>query len=318
MTEVAEVPTRIGLGLVEFPFRDVRSLWKWLDLCEDGGVDAIWHCDRLVSREPYMEAMTFLGALAAATQRMRLGTDVVVVPFRDPLVLAKQCATVDVLSGGRLCPGFGVGPELAPEWTATGRRPQGRGARADEALDLMQRLWSGEPVTYTGHFYQYEGAMISPPPTQSPLPVWIGGRSRAAVRRIARIGSGWFAGLATPAQVAPVIEAIRRASAESGRPVPAGNYGADFAVHIGSPDDPAVQHSMRAVSAFTDLDPRELIAVGGVEEIVERIEAFREVGARTFALRPLAATDAGVLEQTRRIVEEIVPRYHGDLGAAAP
>jgi probable F420-dependent oxidoreductase len=306
-----DAPTRIGLGLVEFPFGEVRSLWKWLDLCEDGGIDAIWHCDRLVSRDPYMEAVTFLAALAGATQRVRLGMDVVVVPFRDPLVLAKQCATVDVLSRGRLCAGFGVGPDLAPEWIATGRRPEGRGARADEALDLMRRLWDGERVTHEGRFYQYREATISPLPVQSPLPIWIGGRSAAAVRRIARIGSGWFAGLATAAQVAPVIEAIRHASAASGRPVPAENYGADFAVHIGTGDDPAVQHSMRAVSAFTDLDPRELIAVGDVEEIVRRIESFREVGARTFALRPLAATDVGVLEQTRRIVEEIVPRYHG-------
>jgi alkanesulfonate monooxygenase SsuD/methylene tetrahydromethanopterin reductase-like flavin-dependent oxidoreductase (luciferase family) len=313
----ADVVTRIGLGLVEFPFRDVRSLWKWVEICEEGGIDGIWHCDRLISSDPYMEAMTFLSALTGVTERMRLGMDVVVVPFRDPLVLAKQCATLDVLSDGRLCPGFGVGPEGAPEWVATGRSTSARGARTDEALELMQRLWSGESVTHHGRFFQYEAATISPLPVQFPLPIWIGGRSAAAVRRVARVGSGWFAGLATAEQVAPVIQGILHASSEQGRPFPARNLGADFAVHIGSRDDPAVQHSMRAVRAFTDLDPRELIAVGSVDEIIARIERFRAVGVRTFALRPLASTDDGLLEQTRRIVAEILPHYHDDPSPAA-
>ncbi len=295
--------------MVEFPFAEVRSLWQWVDLCEDGGIDAIWHCDRLIAREPYMEVMTFLAALAGRTNRLRLGMDVVVVPFRDPLVLAKQCATIDYLSRGRLCPGFGVGPATVPEWSATGRLTAARGARTDEALELMQRLWSGEPVSYEGRFYHYQEATITPRPVQQPLPLWIGGRSDAAVRRIARHGSGWFSGLATPAQVAPVIDAIGRACEAAGRPFPAENYGADFAVHIGDGDEPAVQASIAATRTFTNQAPEDLIAVGSVDQILQRIEAFRAVGVRTFALRPLAATDAGLLDQTQRIIDEILPRY---------
>ncbi len=301
--------TRIGLGMVEFPFEDVGSLWQWVDLCEDGGIDAIWHCDRLIAREPYMEVMTFLAALAGRTERLRLGMDVVVVPFRDPLVLAKQCATIDYLSGGRLCAGFGVGPATVPEWSATGRPTTARGARTDEALLLMRRLWSEESVTHEGRFFHYENATITPRPVQQPLPIWIGGRSDAAVRRIAQIGSGWFSGLATAAQIAPVIDAIGRACEAAGRPFPAENYGADFAVHIGDSDDAAVRHNIEALRGFTTQAPEEFIAVGSVEDVVARIEAFRAVGVRTFALRPLAATDAGLLEQTRRIIDEIVPRY---------
>jgi probable F420-dependent oxidoreductase len=300
---------RIGLGMVEFPFQNVRRLWQWVDLCEAGGIDAIWHCDRLIAREPYMEVMTFLAALAGRTERLRLGMDVVVVPFRDPLVLAKQCATIDYLSQGRLCPGFGVGPATVPEWSATGRHTTARGARTDEALQLMQRLWSGEPVTHDGKFFHYQDATITPTPVQQPLPLWIGGRSDAAVQRIARLGSGWFSGLATPAQVAPVIEAIRRACDAAGRPFPAENYGADFAVHIGDADDPAVQASIASMRGFTDQAPENLIAVGSVAHIRRRIDAFRAVGVRTFALRPLASTDAGLLDQTRRIIDEIVPFY---------
>ncbi|MFN8187178.1 MAG: LLM class flavin-dependent oxidoreductase [Gaiellales bacterium] len=312
-----ETPTRIGVGLVELPFREVRSLWEWVDLCEGGGIDGIWHCDRLIARDPYMECLTLLAAVAGRTQRLRVGTDVVVVPFRDPLVLAKQCATLDVLSGGRFQAGFGVGPPGAPEWAATGRTLERRGARTDEAIAIMQQLWTGEPVTFAGEFFQYADAVITPAPVQAPLPIWIGGRSDAAVRRLARVGSGWFAGLATAAQIVPVIEAIRRVSAEHGRPVPPQNLGAEFAFHVGTTDDPAVQHSLAAVRAFTELDPRELVAVGSVEDIVARIEAFRAVGVRTFALRPLAATDRGVIDQTRRLIEEVLPRYHGAAGVAS-
>ncbi len=295
--------------MVEFPFQDIHRLWQWVDLCEAGGIDTIWHCDRLIAREPYMEVMTFLAALAGRTERLRLGMDVVVVPFRDPLVLAKQCATVDYLCQGRLCAGFGVGPATVAEWTATGRTTTARGARTDEALDLMQQLWRGKPVTHDGKFFHYQDATITPAPVQQPLPLWIGGRSDAAVQRIARIGSGWFSGLATPAQVAPVIEAIRRACDAAGRPFPAENYGADFAVHIGDTDDLAVQASIASMRRFTDQPPEDFIAVGSVAQVRQRIDAFRAVGVRTFALRPLASTDAGILHQTQQIIDEIVPHY---------
>ncbi len=303
------VPTRIGLGLIEFPFQQARSFWRWLDLCEDGGIDAVWHCDRLISDLPYLEALSFVAAAAGATARLGLGLDVVVVPFRDPLVLAKQCATVDYLSAGRLRPGFGVGPAQVPEWRATGRTTSRRGAYTDEALLLMQRLWTEERVTHQGDFFRYEDATIAPRPLQQPLPLWIGGRSRAAVQRIARVGSGWFSGLATPEDVAPVVRAIDRACLAAGRPFPPQNYGADFAVHIGDADDPVVQQSIASLRRFTSQAPEDLIAVGSVQDVVARIEAFRAVGIRTFALRPLAADDAGLLDQTRAIIDEIVPRY---------
>ena len=303
------VPTRIGLGLVEFPFRDVRRFWQWVDLCEDGGIDAVWHCDRLIAPEPYMEPLTFLAALAGATERLGLGMDVVVLPFRDPLVLARQCATIDVLSGGRLRPGFGVGPVGVPEWDATGRSTARRGAQTDEAIDLMRRLWAGGPVTYAGKSFHYRDAVIAPSPVQQPLPLWIGGRSDAAVRRIARVGSGWFSGLATPEEVAPVIRDIASACVAAGRSFPEANYGADFAFHIGSEDDPAVQEAVTTLARFTPHAPTDLIAVGSADAVAARIEAFHQVGVRTFALRPLAETDGGILKQTQQLLEEIVPRF---------
>src|SRR5689334_11216793 len=105
---------RVGLGLANFPFSDARAFWRWIERCEDSTVDSIWQSDRLISSSPQLETMSTMAALAGATRRLKFGMNVAVVTFRDPLVLAKECATIDYLSGGRLLPGFGVGPAIAP------------------------------------------------------------------------------------------------------------------------------------------------------------------------------------------------------------
>lgn len=205
----------IGLGLAGFPFSSPKAFLSWIDLCEAQGVDSVWFSERIVSRQPQLELMTTFGVVAGRTERLKFGMNAIVVPLRVlPLVLAKECASLDYLSGGRLLPVFGVGGETNPEFRATNRNPRGRGAQSDEALDIIAALWTGEPVSYQGKYYQYEQAVISPKPVQNPLPLWIGGSSEAAIRRTARIGTVWLAGLQSPEQVRPVVgrdpKAIRR------------------------------------------------------------------------------------------------------------
>src|SRR5579864_4599506 len=110
----------VGLGLMEFAFDSVAGFWRWVDLCEAGGVDSLWQTDRLLSREPMLECVTTMAALAGRTRRLKFGMNVVSLALRDPVLLAKQCATIDMLSDGRLLPGFGIGSPLAPEWKALG------------------------------------------------------------------------------------------------------------------------------------------------------------------------------------------------------
>src|SRR5258708_6710764 len=129
--------------------------------------------------------------------------------FRDPVLLAKQCATIDMLSDGRLLPAFGVGSPLAPEWQALGMDTKTRGRRTDECLDIIRRLWREESVDFSGAFYQLKGVTITPKPVQHELPMWIGGSTDAAIRRTARIGTGWQAGGDPPAQAAPVLAPIK-------------------------------------------------------------------------------------------------------------
>src|SRR3979490_1276611 len=137
----ARMGVGIGLGWAEFPFSCAAAYWRWIDMCEAGGVDSIWQTDRIVSRQPFLESMATMAALAGRTRRMGFGMNVVSLAFRDPVLLAKQCATIDVLSDGRLLPAFGIGSPLAPEWEALGTETKTRGRKSDECLEIIRRLW---------------------------------------------------------------------------------------------------------------------------------------------------------------------------------
>jgi probable F420-dependent oxidoreductase len=304
------VSIRVGLGISAFPFSSAAAFYRWVDLCERGNVDSLWQTDRLHSREPFLEAMTTMAALAGATERMKFGMNAVVAPFRDPLVLAKQCATIDYLSGGRLLPVFGVGAARAPEFRATGREPKERGRRANEALEIMSRLWSEERVSFEGEFYRYCEASIAPRPVQQPLPLWIGGSSRAAILRTARLGTGWLAGLQTPEQVAPVIQGIREALRETGRSIDSDHYGAGLPVRLGSWDDPELARIVAArsrASAGLGVDLERLYAVGDASVIVARCREYAAAGVSKFVLIPLSFGDADLLDQTERLCAEVIP-----------
>jgi alkanesulfonate monooxygenase SsuD/methylene tetrahydromethanopterin reductase-like flavin-dependent oxidoreductase (luciferase family) len=192
------VKIRIGFGLVNYPFEDGKGFFRWVEMLERSGVDSVWQSDRLISSDNYLESLSALASLAGCTERIKFGMNAIVAPLRDPLVLAKQCATIDYLSGGRLLPMFGVGYPKAAEWAATGRSSEHRGSRANEMFELLTRLWSEERVTFEGRFYQYRDATIAPRPVQQPLPLWIGGNSDAAIKRTARLGTGWIGGIAAP------------------------------------------------------------------------------------------------------------------------
>ncbi len=297
----------VGLGLASYPFSSPRAFWRWVELIEDGGVDSLWQSDRLVSPQPALEPMALMGALAGGTERLKFGMNVVVLPLRDPLLLAKQCAAIDYLSNGRLLPAFGVGNARSPDWEAAGRSPSGRGARADEALELLTRLWAERDVDFAGEHIRVSGLTIEPRPVQQPLPLWIGGDSEAAIRRTARVGTGWLGGLHSIARTRETVAAIRHAAAESGRPIDEDHYGATFAFRFGSRDDAEVE---RAAAPLRRLGKEVLagyFAVGDAAAILGRIEEFLAAGVSKFVLRPLAEGDEGVQQQSQRLIEEVLP-----------
>jgi probable F420-dependent oxidoreductase len=307
------VKLRIGIGISTLPCSTARAFFDWVELCESSDVDSLWQTDRLVSPQPFLESLSAMAALAGATSRLKFGMNAVVASLRDPLLLAKQCATIDWLSNGRLLPVFGVGGEHAPEFRATGADPHQRGKRADEALELCRRLWSESSVTFEGEFYRYQNASIAPRPIQQPLPLWIGGSSPAAVRRTVKLGTGWLGGIQTPAQVAPVIRSIQKLGAESGRPIDEDHFGASFAFRLGPADDSLASNAFaqRARSAGADFDPKAYFALGDAKTVLERVAQYRAAGVSKFVLLPLAKDEHDLLEQTRRLAAEVIPAVHG-------
>ena len=184
-----------GIGIANFTFDDASGFWQWVALCDDGGVDSIWQSDRIIEKTPNLETMSVMAALAGGSKRLKFGMNVASMGLRDPVLTAKACATIDVLSNGRLLPAFGVGSALSRDFTATGRDTKGRGKRSGEGLEIMARLWSEDEVDFSGEFYRLEGATIAPKPIQQPLPLWVGGSAAAAIERTARWGTGWQAGI---------------------------------------------------------------------------------------------------------------------------
>ena len=297
----------IGLGLMEFPFAGASDYWRWVDLCEAGGVDSLWQTDRLVSRQPILECMAAMAALAGRTRRLRFGMNVVSLALRDPVLLAKQCATIDVLSEGRLLPAFGIGSPLGPEWTALDIDTRTRGRRTDESLEIIARLWREESVDFQGRHYKLSGASISPKPVQPDLPMWIGGSSDAAVQRTAKYGTGWQGGGETLEDAIRTVAAIKKALPEAGRSIDEDHYGASFPYYFGAPSDPVVGRAMDAYAKRTGRDPKRQFAVGDANTILDRVGEYVAGGVQKFILRPIGPGEQ-VLAQTRLLIDQVLPQ----------
>jgi probable F420-dependent oxidoreductase len=154
-------------------------------------------------------ALTAMAFVAGATERIRVNSSVVVLPCHDPLHLAKQISTLDVLSGGRAMLAVGSG-HTAGEFAALGIPFAERGTRTDEALRVMKELWTSEAPSFEGHFFSFRDVFFEPKPLQKPHPpIWIGGNSRAALRRAARYGDGWCPWLVGPAELPQHLETLR-------------------------------------------------------------------------------------------------------------
>ena len=296
-----------GIGLANYPFAHADDFWQWVDLCDDNRVNSIWQSDRIIGQDPFLECMSVMAALAGRTKHVKFGMNVASLGLRDPVITAKACATIDVLSNGRLLPAFGIGSARSRDYVATGTPTRARGKRMDEGLEGISRLWSEASVDFHGEFYTLEEAAISPRPGQKPLPLWIGGSARQAVQRTAKWGTGWQAGLETPEEVEPVIEAIKLALPAHGRQIDEDHYGAGFGFRFGSPDEPMIERYNEQLAKRLGKDPKGLSAVGGSTEIMSLVDRFRSAGVHKFILRPIASDGADVIDQTQRLINEVLP-----------
>lgn len=299
------------------------SFFQFVEACEALGWDSLWLSDRLVSRPPPraaaepqrdvgeaipavppapadLEPVVALASAVGRTRTLKFGTSVLALPLRNPVVLAKELATMDFLSGGRVFPAVGLGGENEQEYEAAGVQKRERGPRTDEAIGLLRRLWSEDRVNHHGRFFHVSDGAITPRPA-SPLPIWIGGRSPQAWSRVARLGDGWLASSVTPTEVATGIAAIKAELSSHSREVEPDHYGVMISVYL-PPGGAALARSPVGVGRLRpDVPVESYTAIGPMDLIRERIRAYLAAGASKLVLR-LACPEEEALDQLARLV----------------
>lgn len=288
--------------------RDLPFLWDFIDAAESLGYNSLWCSDHPLHSRLVFDPIAFLSAAAARTRRIRLGTSVIVLSLRNPILTAKELATLDFLSGGRLIVGVGAGNPKLPEFEAFGISPRQRGARVDEAIALMRQLWRKSRVTYRGEFSQVRNISLKPKPLQRPYPpIWIGGGSPAAFRRVGLVGDGWLGSSVTPDEVKTAIKSIRSIARRAGRKVQPDSYG--VLLHFNCCKDNCTIEKLKPYLPFgrKDIPLQRFCALGSAAQVGERVQEYLDAGARLVVLRP-ACPAREAMRQVEMVSSEIAPR----------
>jgi probable F420-dependent oxidoreductase len=266
----------IGLfGLNQYASAGREPLARLAPLAEELGYDSLWTGEHVVvpdprrppspmdPLDPILDPMVALAFLAAHTTRLRLATGIVILPQRNPVVLAKQLASLDVLSGGRLVFGMGVG-YLEPEMTAVGVPMGRRGARAVEYLEAMRALWEQDQPSFEGEFARFAGVNAHPRPLQRPIPVVMGGHSPAAYRRVVQHANGWYGFMLDLDATSEQLDGLRRAFDEAGRDM------SEIEVSV----TPRGRMDAEKVAAFARLGVDRLVLMPRVGLSVDGLETY--------------------------------------------
>jgi probable F420-dependent oxidoreductase len=263
------------------------------------GIDSLW-LSEIVSGSQVDPFIGMAHALARTTS-LKVGTGVTVLPGRNPVIVAKQLATLVSLAPKRVLPAFGLQPARAKERQLFPVPPGRRAAAFEEALRLVRLLLTEEEVTFHGEFHTVDGVGVGPLPA-TPLDIWLGGAAPAALTRIGRLADGWLASFLTPDQARAGREAIQAAAAEAGREIEPDHFGISLAV---ATDGVSPEMLAAAAARRPDADPAELVADGWAQarELVER---HVEAGLTKFVIRP-ASQVASVTEFLDRFAAELMP-----------
>jgi probable F420-dependent oxidoreductase len=278
---------------------------------EAWGFDSLWASDHLIippletSRYPgsatgqfpdfwlqrYFEPLAILNYLAGCTSRILLGTSVLILPMRNPIEVAKEVAGADVLSQGRIL--FGVGVGWFREEFEVLRAPfHERGARTDEYVQICQTLWTQDPATFSGRYYQFREARFGPKPFQKPHPpILIAGQSPAALRRAARFGNGWHPFALTPEALAPLLPQFHAALREAGRRVEDVEISLKVRLRFGNSAEP----------------PPPLH--GNPDHVIATIKQYRDLGVQHLVLDCAPETIGNTLATLERFVREVRPAF---------
>lgn len=259
------------------------------------GYDSIWVSDHVVVPdhhnvfgEVFYDPLISLGFIASATSRIELGTSVLVLPYRNPLVLAKSVSSLDALSEGRVILGVGSG-WLKEEFKALGVDYSKRGKMTDEYIEIMKELWMSENPSYEGEHFSFTGIRFEPKPVQKPHPpIWVGGESGRSIERAVKHGDGWHPVGLTPEEMGARVREVRSLLSDERKE--------SFVMSL---------RRNVEINEARGFGPEETLR-GGLGKIRDGIEAYREAGVDHLILYVLSGEFEGVLRTMRVLREEVL------------
>ena len=312
------------------PFCEPKDLVRTGVLCEQLGYDAVWGNDHITTQhyvrkmyaDPpnFYEVLITMAMIAQATTRLRVGAGLLVMPMREPVMLAKQVATIDQLSGGRFMMAIGIGAyrEEFEAW-AGNRFPQARrGDMLEEGIAAFRNLSIEKVSTFDGTYYSFKGLELAPKPLQRPFPLYVGGHNEASLERAAKYGQGWLPGWRPFNEIAERIAIIKRRAEELQRDPAQIEMAPQFSLLLGKTDDAAVDTYMksglvahRVSLAYTGRDPKHQVTanlVGSPQTVIDKIGELKRMGVDHLAAMVVAVnTQAEFEEQCRWFAEEVMP-----------
>jgi probable F420-dependent oxidoreductase len=279
----------------------MEGFGRLVDDLERLGFDSLWLSERITGPAP--DPLTAMAFAAGRTTKLKFGTSVLVLPGRNPMVLAKELATIDRLSNGRLLPAVGLGAPDPMEHQAFGVQREERAAIFDEMLPLLRRLWTEDAVDHDGPRFPLKAATVLPKPLQQPLDVWLGGNAPSELRRVGRLGDGWLPSFVTPDDAAEKRPMVEEAADAAGRQMDPEHWGALIIyTRDGGLDGRLAQVIERRRPG---LDPRQLVPEGD-DALRAQCERFIERGFSKLVVLPAFPVDDWTAE-LERLAGSVLP-----------
>jgi probable F420-dependent oxidoreductase len=277
-------------------------------------IDSLWVGGHIASRNPSPEVLVNLTRLATVTERVTVGSSILLLPLYPPALVAKQIADLDRATSGRLMLGIGIGGEYPQEFRAVQVPIEERGRRTNEIIPLLRELWTATEVSHEGRYYTMRDVRIHPAPAQQGgPPIIVAGRKEPAMVRAATLGDGWFPYLYSPSRYAASAQSVRVSAAAAGRDLAGFHWCVWVFLNIDADGDAARAAAARTIGGNYDQDFRAMIdrvaAAGTSDEVTSTLKAFYDAGARHFVFCPATggADAAPVLD---RLFGEVLPQLH--------
>ena len=266
---------------------------------------------------PTDATLPVIAVAAGATDQIRILSSIILTPFYHPLVLARMTATLDTASGGRLTLGVGVGGEFPVEFENAGIKVNQRGRRTDECLEVLLKLWTGEPVNFSGRHFNLKGAMINPTPVQQPNPpVWVSGRRDAAMARAARFGDGWMPYFYDASRYQDSVQKIKGFAAEAGRDMSRFQWAHFPYISIYPTEQEAAEVAAEQLGGryvyggeFLDI-VRKYCLLGTVENCIRQLQEYIDAGARHIVFS-INCRNEDRERHIEVIAKELIPHFRG-------